>query len=356
MTNPFKFGTLVDGEFFTDRVNEQDEIRKMLASENHLVLISPRRFGKSSLVAKAVKASGRPSISLNIQNMLSIEDFASKILRELFRQYPLERIKHLMTHFRIVPTVSTNPVTNGIDVTFQPVTNDVVLLEDAMALLEKVSTENKKLIVVFDEFQEIMSIRKGLDKQLRSIMQEQQHLNYILLGSQESMMTDIFERKKSPFYHFGKVMHLNKIPYEDFRSYVAERLPLKKGKSQDSIVDEILSFTSLHPYYTQLLSAQVWEMMTYDKFFDGVVSEAVTAIVQTHDLDFERLWLNFNRTDRFIMQTLSSSKNPLQNRQMATSTTFSAIKRLMKAGYVIRVEDYEIEDPFFKAWIIKSCI
>jgi hypothetical protein len=97
-------------------------------------------------------------------------------------------------------------------------------------------------------------------------------------------------------------------------------------------------------------------MMTYDKFFDGVVSEAVTAIVQTHDLDFERLWLNFNRTDRFIMQTLSSSKNPLQNRQMATSTTFSAIKRLMKAGYVIRVEDYEIEDPFFKAWIIKSCI
>jgi hypothetical protein len=356
MTNPFKFGTLVDGEFFTDRVNEQDEIRKMLASENHLVLISPRRFGKSSLVAKAVKASGRPSISLNMQNMLSIEDFASKILRELFRQYPLERIKHLMTHFRIVPTVSTNPVTNGIDVTFQPVTNGVVLLEDAMALLEKVSTENKKLIVVFDEFQEIMSIRKGLDKQLRSIMQEQQHLNYILLGSQESMMTDIFERKKSPFYHFGKVMHLNKIPYEDFRSYVAERLPLKKGKSQDSIVDEILSFTSLHPYYTQLLSAQVWEMMTYDKFFDGVVSEAVTAIVQTHDLDFERLWLNFNRTDRFIMQTLSSSKNPLQNRQMATSTTFSAIKRLMKAGYVIRVEDYEIEDPFFKAWIIKSCI
>ena len=60
------------------------------------MLISPRRFGKSSLVAKAVKMSGRPSISLNLQNMLSIEDFASKILRELFRLYPLERIKHLM--------------------------------------------------------------------------------------------------------------------------------------------------------------------------------------------------------------------------------------------------------------------
>ena len=355
MKNPFKFGTLVDGEFFTDRVTELESIQRMLDSENHLVLISPRRFGKSSLVAKAVKASGRPSISLNMQNMLSIEDFASKILRELFRLYPLERIRHLMTHFRIAPMVSTNPITNGIDVSFQPVINGIVLLEDAMALLEKVSTENKKLIVVFDEFQEIMIIRKGLDKQLRSIMQEQQHMNYILLGSQESMMTEIFERKKSPFYHFGKLMHLSKIPYEDFRTYVAERLPLKEA-TQNSVVDDILSFTGLHPYYTQQLSAQVWEMMTYDKLLDNVVSEAVNAIIQAHDLDFERLWLSFNRTDRFIMQSLSSNKNPMQNRQMATSTTFSAIKRLMKAGYVIRTEDYEVEDPFFKSWILKTCM
>lgn len=355
MKNPFKFGTLVDGEFFTDRVTELESIQRMLDSENHLVLISPRRFGKSSLVAKAVKASGRPSISLNMQNMLSIEDFASKILRELFRLYPLERIRHLMTHFRIAPMISTNPITNGIDVSFQPVINGIVLLEDAMALLEKVSTENKKLIVVFDEFQEIMNIRKGLDKQLRSIMQEQQHLNYILLGSQESMMTEIFERKKSPFYHFGKLMHLSKIPYEDFRTYVAERLPLKEA-SQNSVVNDILSFTGLHPYYTQQLSAQVWEMITYDKLFDNVVSEAVNAIIQAHDLDFERLWLSFNRTDRFIMQSLSSNKNPMQNRQMATSTTFSAIKRLMKAGYVIRTEDYEVEDPFFKTWILKMCM
>ena len=352
MKNPFKYGTLVDGEFFTDRVSEMSDIQRTLDSENHVVLISPRRFGKSSLVAKAVKSSGRPFISLNLQNMLSVGDFASKILRELFRVYPLERVKHLMTHFRIAPTVSTNPITNSIDVTFQPVTNSVTLLEDAMALLEKVSTEHKKLIVIFDEFQEVINISKGLDKQLRSIMQEQQHLNYILLGSQESMMTEIFERKKSPFYHFGKLMHLHKIPYEDFKAYVSERLPLTEYTP--GIVDDILSFTDLHPYYTQQLGAQVWEMMTYDNFFDGVVEEAISTIVRTHDLDFERLWLSFNRTDRFIMQSLSKNNNPLQNRHLATSTTFSAIKRLMKSGYVIRVTDYEIEDPFFKTWIIKS--
>lgn len=355
MKNPFKFGVLVDDEFFTDRFNELKEVQWTLNSANHLILISPRRFGKSSLVAKAVRESGRPCISLNMQNILSVEDLASKLLRELFRLYPLERIRHLMTHFRIIPTISTNPITNGVDVSFQPTINSYVLLEDAMALMEKVSTENKKLVVVFDEFQDIMNIRKGLDKQLRSIMQVQQHLNYILLGSQESMMTEIFERKKSPFYHFGKLMHLDKIPYEDFRRYVTERLPKTEKESLDAIVEAILSFTNLHPYYTQQLSAQVWEMMTYEKMETGVVTEAINKILRTHDLDYERLWLSFNRTDRSIMLSLSEGINPMQNRLMATSTSFSAIKRLMKAGYVIRTVDYEVEDPFFKEWIVKFC-
>lgn len=356
MENPFKYGVLVDNEFFTDRTNELKQVLMSLNSQNHLILISPRRFGKSSLIAKAVRESGRPCISLNIQNMLSVEDFASKLLRELFRHYPLEKIKHQMSHFRFIPTVSSNLVTNSIEVTFQPVVNSMVLLEDAMDLIEKVSTKDKKLIVVFDEFQEILNIRKGLDKQLRSIMQTQQNLNYILLGSQESMMTEIFERKKSPFYHFGQLMRLAKIPRDDFRQYISARLPIKEQDKMDSIVDKILSFTCLHPYYTQQLSAQVWEMVSYDHLVDGVVKEAISKIVRTHDLDFERLWLNFNRTDRSIMMSLSKGVNPLQNRQVATSTSFSGIKRLMKAGYVIRVDDYEIEDPFFKEWIIRSCI
>ena len=355
MMNPFQFGVLVDNEYFTDRINELREVQMSLNSANHLILISPRRFGKSSLVAKAVKMSSRPCLSLNMQNMLSVEDFASKLLRELFRLYPMERIRHLMTHFRIIPTVSTNPITNGVDVSFQPVMNSMVLLEDAMNLIEKVSTENKKLVVVLDEFQEILNIRKGLDKQLRSIMQEQQHLNYILLGSQESMMTDIFERKKSPFYHFGKLMRLNKIPYDDFKEYITTRLPLNEDEKLYDIVEEILAFTNLHPYYTQQLSAQVWEMMTYDHLVDGVVKEAVSKIVRVHDLDFERLWLNFNRTDRSVILSLSKGENPLQNRKVASSTSFSAVKRLMKAGYVIRVTDYEIEDPFFKEWVIRFC-
>ena len=80
-----------------------------------------------------------------------------------------------------------------------------------MMLLEKAHSENDRLIVVLDEFQEIRDIAPNLDRQLRSIMQEQKHINYVLLGSQESMMTDIFEDKKSPFYHFVESSFLKKV-------------------------------------------------------------------------------------------------------------------------------------------------
>ena len=353
MKNPFKFGTIVENEFFTDRIQELQQIRQMLDSENHLVLISPRRFGKSSLVLKAVKQAKRPFVMLNLQNVVSIEDFAAKLLKEIFKLYTWERIKHLMSHFRIVPTISTNPVTNGVDVAFQPVVNANILLEDSMAMLEKVSTAERRLVVIFDEFQEIMQIAKSLDKQLRSIMQLQKNLNYILLGSQESMMEDIFERKKSPFYHFGSLMRLRKIPFDDFLQYIVERLkPVLKSESE-TVGKEILAVTYCHPYYTQQLASQVWELASYEDVRGDVVEMAMTRLTSVHDLDFERLWIGFNRMDKRMMIALCNSQNPLQNRQLPTSTVFSSIKRLMKTGYVIRGESYEVEDPFFKRWILE---
>lgn len=351
MKNPFKYGTIVEDEFFTDRTQELQQIQRLMDSENHLVLISPRRFGKSSLVSKAIKQMGRPAIVLNLQKVVSVDDFAAKLLKEVFRQHPWERVKHLMSHFRFVPTVSINPMTDGVDVSFQPSVDSTLLLEDAMSLLERLSTEESRLIVVFDEFQEIMSVAKGLDKQLRAIMQEQRGLNYILLGSQESMMTEIFERKKSPFYHFGMLMRLKKIPYDDFFSYIHERLSPVLNNYSEKVTEEILSITNCHPYYTQQIASQVWELACYEGQREGVVTTAMEQLSNIHDLDFERLWLSFNRTDKRVMQMLSNGQPLSQNHQVPTSTLFSAVKKLMKTGYVIRIDDYEVEDPVFRNWI-----
>ena len=216
MANKFSYGTLAKGTFFTDRKNELVRMKQFLDSENHLVLISPRRYGKSSLVKKCVEEVGRPYIWLDMQYVVSVASFTTQLLKAILAQYPLERLRYELRHFRIMPTITLNPMTNECQFGFQPSeAADNTMLEDVMALLQKLSTPEKKLIIIFDEFQEVLKIGKGLDKQLRSIIQLQSGLNYIFMGSQEGMMLEIFERKKSPFYHFGGLMRLSKIPYDD---------------------------------------------------------------------------------------------------------------------------------------------
>ena len=353
LMNPFKFGTIVEDEYFTDRVNELEQIKQMLDSENHLVLISPRRFGKSSLVAKALQQIGRPSITIDFMKVLNVEDLASQILRQVFRIHKFEKIKHLMKFFRVVPTLSYNPMTEGMDVSFVPsVGKSSAMLEDSLELLEKVSSAKNRLIVVFDEFQEVNSIDKTLAKQLRAIMQRQKGLNYIFMGSQESMMEEIFEKKKSPFFHFGERMNLKKIPYEDFYAYIESRLPDMPASQKAAITEEILKFTDVHPYYTQQLSAAVYNAIEYGKIKENPVAYAVKKQVEEHSLDYERLWANLNRTDRKVMIALANRSNPMADRSVASSTLFSSIKRLLKQGYVIKTTGYELEDPFFGEWIL----
>ena len=86
------------------------------------------------------------------------------------------------------------------------------------------------------------------------------------------------------------------------------------------------------------------------------MQQSVEDIMTTHDLDYERLWLNFNKTDKYVMSTISSGNNPVLERRLPTSTITSSLVRLAKKGYIIRSEQYEIEDPFFEKWIFRKVV
>ena len=219
-----------------------------------------------------------------------------------------------------------------------------------LTLIEKAHSEKDRMIVVLDEFQEIRDLAPKLDRQMRSIMQEQKHINYILLGSQESMMSEIFENKKSPFYHFGEMMRLGKLPRDDFHRYLSERLSTCFSDSCEELADQILYYTACHPYYSQQLASNIWQVGVLQPDTEDPFATAIDRIVTTHGLDYERLWMNFNRTNKWILQRLSSGK-PLQSSDYPTSTVYSALKRLQKEGYVIYTDRYEMEDPFFREWI-----
>ena len=358
-TNPFKFGSIVDDPFFTDRVHEQKEIRSILQSSVHLVIISPRRYGKTSLIKKVVAGFNRPLIFFDLQLVTDVHDLASQLLRKVYKVYPFEKIKDILKHFRIVPSINLNPQTNEVDITFQPKTDILPLLEDVFNLLDRLGNEKNKPIVVLDEFQEIKLLSPNLDKQLRAIIQLHRNVNYVFMGSVESMMRDIFEKKKSPFYHFGQLMPLDKIPYTDFHDFISNGFK-RQTDSHQLVAGAILEITNCHPYYTQQLAYNVWNKWDAQKPLQQLITEVINYLIQIHDMDFQRLWQNQNQTDKKILlsiandiQNLLSQANIQAMGFSASSTLFSGLKRLTAQGLIIKTEgQYQFDDPFFKKWII----
>ena len=358
-TNPFKFGSVVDGPYFTDREDEMERIASYLNGENHLILISPRRYGKTSLIRKIVNESKRNYVFLDIQIVLSVEDFASQLLKKVYRIFPVQKLKSYIKSFRLIPVVNINPVTGEPEISFKPGSRELTPLEDVLNLIEKLGTDKKKIIVVLDEFQDIFRIDKTLDRFLRSVMQNQRHINYIFMGSSESMIREIFEKKSSSFYRFGTLMTLGKIGKDKFTLFLKEKFADITDKSKE-LSQEILGITDSHPYYTQQLASTVWELLVRFGFSSGIVETAANEIVQSHDNDYERLWNNFNRTDMMVLNGMSASYvSPLSDEFSrlfgtgASSTVFSTLQRLTHKGIILKEGSvYNIDDPFFKRWIV----
>lgn len=357
--NPFKFGTIVDGQFFTDREDEIDAISSYISGENHLILISPRRFGKTSLVKKVVNESGRQHIFIDLQLILSTDDFAAQLLKRVYRIYPVQKLKNYIKSFRLIPIAAVNPVTGEIEISFKTQSGELSPLEDVLNLIEKLSEGKKKMIIVMDEFQDIFRIGNGLDRFLRSVMQNQKNINYVFLGSSESMIREIFEKKSSPFYRFGSLMTLGKITPEKFNQFIIEKFKKITDHSLE-LSGMILAVTDCHPYYTQQLSFTVWEEIKRNSYTPGIVEKSADEIVRSHDNDYERLWNSLNRTDMIVLTGISLSDiSPLSDdfsKQYGTgavSTVFSTLQRLVKKGLLIKEsKGYKIDDPFFRRWII----
>jgi len=359
MTNPFKFGSVVEDTFFTNRKKEVEFVSKTLDSNNHLIIISPRRFGKTSLIRKVIAETDRKVIYLDVQLTNSVNDFAAQLLKRIYRVWPGEKLRQLVRHFRIIPNISLNPLSNEVDISFQTKEAETPVLEDVFNLLDKIGSEKNRPVVVLDEFQDIMKLGTGMDKTLRAIMQQHQTVNYVMLGSQESLMREIFEDKKSPFYHFGILFPLEKIEKKHFEKYLSEKFADITDEA-DKIANDILDITEGHPYYTQQLAYYTWNLIDENSENQNIVIKAVDEIIYLHDHDYERLWATFNQTDKqtitFMALRNDSKISPLSHQADIgpASTVYSSLKRLMITGCVIKTKNgYELDDPFFKRWIIQ---
>lgn len=204
-----------------------------------------------------------------------------------------------------------------------------------------------------------MRIEKRLDYYLRSLMQHHSNVNYVFSGSQESMMRELFEKKRSPFYHFEYLFPLGKISKIDFFNFIDDGLK-KLTINHNELTNQIIEIAELHPYYTQQLAFNTWEVIVRDKKNKTPVEIAVAEILQYHDYDYEQIWNTLNRSEMKILIGMAVSDIPPLSAEFSlkfnsgpTSTVFSNIKKLLKNGFIVKSDkQYLIDNPFFKRWIV----
>lgn len=361
--NPFKFGNVVGGKYFTNRKREIKEITSEINSGQHIVLMSPRRYGKSSLINEVMRSQTLNWFRINMELISDEIDLANYYVKKALSVSSFEKIRQYLKNLKIQPYIQIQPKTNDIAVSFSAeARKSPELIIDAFDLPEKIAgSTKKKIVVVFDEFQEIRRISPMLERKMRGIFQYHDNITYIFIGSRESMIRDIFQEKKNPFYKFGRHITLGKISDSEFEEFIIRRFSAENIDASN-IVKEILSFTNCHPYYTQQICHEIYILCDKKCPTSKIIDKAVDQIVTEHHADYSRWWNGLNNTERKIVLGIAfGEKQPTSQGFIrkygikTASTAGSAVSKLVSTGTLIKTqEEIKIEDPFWEKWILKN--
>lgn len=375
MENPFVYGKVARGESFADREVESEELMADIASGQSVIIFSPRRYGKTSLILEVLDRArevGLLTVYLDLFKVTSEEGFITTYAKEVAKlqtggvRFILRNLRELLP--RLVPKVVLKSEKAGVEVEFEfdPRSERAPLLDD---LLEAVTSmgkkSNKRAVVVFDEFQEIADwdAARNVERQMRSHFQLHQNVSYIFMGSKRHLMQEIFQSKNRPFYRFGKHFPLEKIPRNEFSTFVQKRFGETGVQIAAPLINEILNVTEDHPYYTQLLCHILWgrtheaRTVTADD-----VSYALQEIFLREAHAFHDLWDMLPLKARQLLVALAKEENYqvrvyssdfLQKHNLGPASSVQrAVFRLMTEEILEKVDGgYQYTDAFFKRWI-----
>ena len=324
METPFIFGKIARNENFTDREKETGRLVTNFDSLINTIIISPRRWGKSSLVEKAasVACANRDTLRICRIDLFSVrneEQFYELLAMAVLKsasskwQESVDAAKRFLV--RLVPKIVLNAdVTNEFSLNFdwKELRNDP---REVLDLAEKVASEKGfRMVICIDEFQNIAGFGDPLffQKRLRSHWQEHQNVSYCLYGSKRHMMLDVFTNPSMPFYKFGDMIFLEKIDTASWIGFISERFSATGKIISGKLAELIVRLADNHPYYVQQLSQQVW-LRTENECNDVIVEQAHQSLVEQLSLLFAT-----------ITETLSNSQISFLEAVVAGETALSS--------------------------------
>ncbi len=369
INKPFIFGVATSGDNFTDR--EKETARLLLNFQNgvNTVLISPRRWGKTSLVQKVCRLAQSDKLKvvyLDIFSCRSDKDFydafASAVLKQTSSKWDewLENTKLFLS--RISPRISLgpDPMTDfSVSLELNPKNDDI---NEILQLPEKIAQKNGYSIVVcIDEFQQIAEFKdsKTFQKRLRTVWQLQDSVSYCLFGSKKHLMTELFEKKSLPFYKFGDAIYLQKIGTPDWINYICSRFETTGKQISEDLAEKICLKAENHSSYVQQLAWLVWihtDKVVTEQDLEAAYQDIIdqnTPLFEKHTESLTTYQMNFLRAVLDGVHNEFSTQEVLQKYQLGSSANVNIIKRALVKKDLIEVEKRQviIPDPIMKVWL-----
>lgn len=264
----------------------------------------------------------------------------------------------------VVPqVVIKEDVTNfmAFDVKFIPQEQDkmdILRLPETLAVAKKI-----KIIVCIDEYQQLANLPeyKNMEGKMRSVWQQQQHVSYCLYGSKRHMMLDIFNNSNSPFYRFGQLLFLNKIPKEEWMPFIISTFE-KSGKSITPLFAErICDVTECHSWYLQQCCYFIWNSTTVEvteQSFSFGLQQMINTNSPMFLNDTESLAASQIEMLRAIKDHVSqlSSSETRSRYHLGNPNTISKNKRILQAKDIIELKDghFVFVDPIYRLWFSKE--
>jgi hypothetical protein len=373
--NPFVFGEIIDDANFVNRTDELNHLVRDLADGQKVFLLSPRRFGKSSLVALALlklKKRHIHTVNLTVSSYSSytqfLEKFAEKVLRAAG---PWERVKDWVTRFgrQVKPDVSINMATGEISLSLgkgvgfdpAPIAPDVFALPG-----ELTKNAGFRMAICFDEFQQISQFNGGsVENAIRNQVQEQREVGYVFAGSQPSLMEEMLSAKR-PFHKAGPQMFLDKIAAKDWKESIIRHFRKRGRTLDDPGLETLLASADLIPYDVQRIAHELWdyaELKDKRQLDVSDVKSVIESLVTSQSTYYELLWEQLSARQRAALQAIAyrgaseiySQTVREEFRLGPASSVQKALQSLDSRDILDRYKgSYFFLDPLFPCWIRKK--
>jgi hypothetical protein len=368
--NPFTFGEVVSGDDFADRQREMKELAQAILGRTNVIMASPRRYGKTSLILEVfrqVQNKGIQTIYVDLFPAISRARFA-EIYAAAISQATRGKLEEAVAFLKeIVPTpkiVIRPEGVPGIEVELGRTRKDIdYLLSSLLDAPQRLAEKRKKLVAVaLDEFQEIDNLDgEQMQRELRTKIQHHSRVTYVFAGSRRHLLNRIFADKTRPLYRTGKPFYLGPIPAEDFKDFIRRKFQISKISISDPIADEVLSFTSCHPYYTQQLCHEIWNLLRPESHVEtSHVKQAIENVLISQSYAFTTIWESLPPIQRALLRGIAIqggskifSKEFVAKHSLGTpSNVQKAAQYLTERGFLERADgDYVITDAFLREWL-----